>query len=240
MYWYTLREVIGSHRAQIGGQEAQLLKSRHWADGRSTQHHWKWSHENVFFFFFLNNLRSPPLNLAASIVSHSEFSFTVQALIHRNPLPRYSLLACIHTAHSPFTTHQAFYFSSPNPSFFWFSCGRSEAGLSLRNLISWVNAKKWLCSIRGSAVFRTIAVVQRAGNLANTNTISSACPAVLDRMLKLCDCCSSENPSGEKIQHRVALLQLPLIWQIRAQRITAAPSIHDSRKIRNPKEKRYL
>ena len=122
---------------------------------------------------------------------------------------------CLHTTHSPFTTHQAFYFSSPSPSFFWFSWGRSEAGLSLRNLISWVNAKKWLCSIRGSRVFRTIAVVQRAGNLANTNMISSACSGVLDRMLKLCDCCSSENPSGEKIQHRVASLQLPLIWQIR-------------------------
>lgn len=193
----------------------------------------------TFFFFFL---KQPKISTAESGCEYSEpFWIQLHSAGFNTSKPSAKIFSpCLHTAHSPFTTHQAFYFSSPNPSFFWFSCGRSEAGLSLRNLISWVNAKKWLCSIRGSAVFRTIAVVQRAGNLANTNTISSACPAVLDRMLKLCDCCSSENPSGEKIQHRVALLQLPLIWQIRAQRITAAPSIHDSRNIRNPKEKRYL
>lgn len=86
-------------------------------------------------------------------------------------LPRYSPLL----AYSLFTTHQDFIFFASNPSFFWFSRGRSRRPL-LGNLISWVNAKKWVCSIRQSTLFRTIAVVQWARNLANTNMISSACP----------------------------------------------------------------
>lgn len=92
----------------------------------------------------------------------------------------------------------------------------------LGNWISWVNAKKWLCSIRGSTLFRPIAVVQWARNLTNTNLISSVCP-VLDRGLKLCDCYSSRNPSGEKYNIGQFYCNSHLFGRYGTRRIKAAP-----------------
>lgn len=119
---------------------------------------------------------------------------------------------CKHIGNSLFSTHDNFTVSVQNPLSFDSLEGVQRRPL-LRNLISWVNAKKWLRSIRGSTLFRTIAVVQWARNLANTNMISSACPGSRQNA-EIVWLLLQWKSLKWKIQHRVVSLKLPLIWQI--------------------------
>lgn len=125
------------------------------------------------------------------------------------PLPRYSPLASIWEI--LFSQHITilFIFFLPIPLSFDSLEGDQRRRL-LGNLISWVNAKKWLCCIRRSTLFRTIAVVQWARNLANTNMISSACPGSW-QSAEIVWLLQQWKSLRWKIQHRVVSLQLPLI-----------------------------
>lgn len=109
---------------------------------------------------FLNNLlRSLSLNVFTSVVIHAEFVCSEQTpFLCQNPHQSATHHVCIFSPgiFDSLEVHQA----APVP----------------KNLISSADAKKQLCSIRGSTLFRTIAVVQWARNLGKTNTISSASP----------------------------------------------------------------
>lgn len=158
--------------------------------------HTQRSNENIIS----NNQRSLPLNVAACTVSHPGFSLTVQ-FSYVKPLPRYSCIWHI------LFSHHVFIFL-PNPCFFWFSKGRSEEEF---NFLSQLLRSD--CTIRESTLFRTIAVVQRPGNLADTNMISSACPGSWQNA-EIVWLLQQRKSLRWKIQHRVVSLQIPLIWQI--------------------------
>lgn len=71
---------------------------------------------------------------------------------------------CKNIGNSLFSAHDNFILSFQIPPSFDSLEGDQRRPL-LTNLISWLNARKWLCSIRGSTLFRTIAVVGWARNL---------------------------------------------------------------------------
>lgn len=105
-----------------------------------------------------------------------------------------------------FSFHITSLFFFPIPGSFDSLKGDQKRPLQ-RNLISWFNAKMWLLENR------TIAVVQWARNLTNTNMISSACPGSWQNA-EIVWLLQQWKSLRWKIQHRVASLQLPLIWQI--------------------------
>lgn len=152
---------------------------------------------------FLNNLlRSLSLNVFTSVVIHAEFICSEQTpFLCQNPHQSATHHVCIFSPgiFDSLEVHQA----APVP----------------KNLISSADAKKRLCSIRGSTLFRTIAVVQWARNLGRT--------------LKLCDCYRSENPLGEKY-NSVASQHLTLIWQIWVWTCHNSTAIHGNSKIKRP------
>lgn len=110
----------------------------------------KWSRENVF---------EQPTKI---FTTKSGFEYSVPSWIQlhseafiRCRTPARIFSPCIWHILVFSATYHTFIFSSQS-LFFWFSRGRSEEASVLRNLISWVNAKRWLCSIRSSTLFGPI------------------------------------------------------------------------------------